>query len=110
MVTGKTIYPRRKDLHGKFFYLCEPCKAYCGCHPSTNKPLGTLANEKLRKLRSMAHAAFDPKWQDGDMRRRDAYEWLSDKMQIMYEDCHIGMFNEKQCWDVIEICNREGLK
>ncbi len=35
-----------------FIYLCDQypkCDARVGCHPGSNKPLGTLADKELRK-------------------------------------------------------------
>ena len=51
-----------------------------------------------------AHAEFDKIWKNGEMERNEAYQWLSKKMGILKEDCHIGMFTEPQCIKVIEIC------
>ena len=62
LVTGDKVYPHRKDLYSKWFWRCEPCNAYVGCHPGTKNPLGTLANQELRAWRLQAHHAFDPIW------------------------------------------------
>lgn len=37
------------------------------------------------------------------MLRNEAYAWLSNKMGISVEDCHIAMFNEIQCKKVLQI-------
>jgi len=111
-VTGTYIYPHRPDLAGKTFWCCDPCKAWVGCHAGTNEPLGRLANAKLRKAKSAAHAVFDPLWKrkaarDGltfQQARTRAYEWLALEMSLPPEECHIGMFDEQQCRRVIEIC------
>lgn len=104
LVTGKVIYPHRADLAHKNFYSCTPCKAYVGCHPNTIVPLGRLADLELRRAKSSAHAAFDPLWKSKDMTRSEAYEWLAGKLKIHRNDCHIGMFDVRQCRDVVEIC------
>lgn len=100
---GNVIYPHRPDLASKIFYLCEPCDAYVGCHPKTDKPLGRLANAELRKYKSNAHRCFDPIWKEGKMTRGEAYEWLSLKLGIMKVDCHIGMFDVEMCKKVCAI-------
>ncbi len=84
-----------KNGYGK--YECKPCGASVGVHPSTKKPLGTLANERLRFWRSRAHWLFDPLWQSNKLTRTQAYSWLQEKMQLSAEDCHIGIFNLEQC-------------
>ena len=103
MVTGKTIYPHRPDLWGKFFYQCVPCEAYCGCHPNSDRPLGKLATARLRKLRSACHLKFDQLWKSGEMTRKEAYSWLQDKMNMSQEDAHIGMFNEIECEKLLKV-------
>lgn len=80
------------------------CDAYVGCHPNTTKPLGRLANERLRALKSEAHRQFDPLWKSHFMSRRQAYSWLADKLNLLPKDCHIGMFDVKMCQRVIHLC------
>ena len=105
LVNGEAIYPYREDLHKKYFWLCFECNAYVGCHPGGKKPLGRLANAELRGYKSAAHAAFDPSWKDRWMSRSDAYKWLSERLGIKKEDCHIGMFDIDMCKKVIEVCS-----
>lgn len=104
LVGGDAVYPHRTDLYGKFFYLCNPCDAWVGCHPETMKPLGRIANAELRRLKVAAHAAFDPLWKDGQISRSTAYSWLARKLLIPPKDCHIGMFNVALCKAAIEAC------
>lgn len=113
LVGGNAIYPNRPDLFAKFFWRCEPCKAWVGCHPPVKHPrrpgkgdgtvpMGRLANDELRKLKQRAHAAFDPLWKNEDMTRRQAYEWLAEQLGIPVESCHIGMMDESECRAVIK--------
>lgn len=55
------------------------------------------------RARIRAHGVFDPLWQDGWMRRRDAYRWLSWVMGLTMKDTHIGLFTIEQCHQVIDI-------
>lgn len=55
------------------------------------------------QARIRAHAAFDPLWQSGLMKRRDAYRWLSWMMDLPQEEAHISMFNVDQCEKLIGI-------
>lgn len=100
-VTGKEIYPHRKDLYKMTFYSCTPCKAYIGCHGTSENPLGRLANQELRKAKNSAHREFDRLWKFGDMKRKDAYKWLAKTLGIDGSDCHIGMFDVSTCKDVV---------
>lgn len=103
-VSGADIYPHRPDLAHKVFYQCAPCDAYVGCHPNTTVPLGRLANAELRAAKMKAHAAFDPIWQSKRKTRTEAYDWLSKKLGIVRQYCHIGMFNVEQCELVVVAC------
>ena len=106
LVSGRVIYPHRSDLFDLQFWSCHPCKAYVGCHKPNmrqgfvgDEPKGSLANADLRNHRRESHAAFDPIWRNGKKTRKKAYLWLSKRLEIDYNDCHIGEFN-------IEICKR----
>ncbi len=100
LVKGDVVYPHRKDLYKLFFYMCEPCEAYVGCHGKTFNPLGRLANAELRKAKSAAHRAFDPLWRDGHMSRSAAYKALARKLNLSKKECHIGMFDVPTCKQV----------
>lgn len=110
LVTGRVIYPHRRDLYGRLFYHCEPCGAHVGCHrPRTQHgvdtvPLGRLANAELRQLKREAHDAFDPLWSQGNKKRGAAYRWLSNAMGLSANQCHIGMFDPAQCRQVVRLC------
>jgi hypothetical protein len=75
-----------------------------GTHKNSkeHKPLGRLANAELRAAKKRAHAAFDPLWKSGHMKRGSAYAWLSDTLGIDKKDAHIGMFDVERCNAVVE--------
>ena len=97
LIDSATIY----GLNYGFIYLCDRfphCDARVGCHPGTITALGTLANQELRRWRSLAHRHFDPLWQSGVFSSRQiAYKWLSKAMKLPLEKTHIAMFNIRQC-------------
>jgi hypothetical protein len=105
LVNGNAIYPHRPDLSKKLFYRCAPCGAYVGCDPGTKKPLGSLANAELRKVRSDAHAVFDPKWRSGAWgSRHEAYAKLAKMLGVATDECHIGGFDFDTCQKVVALC------
>ena len=104
LVTGQVVYPHRRDLWSKQFWLCPPCDAWVGCHGSSSNPLGRLADASLRAAKRQAHAAFDPIWREGLMSRTEAYAWLSRTLKIPGKECHIGMFSAETCQAVVEAC------
>ncbi len=105
LCNGDEVYPRRTDLHKLRFWNCVPCDARVGTHKGTVKPLGRLANAQLRYWKMKAHEAFDPRWRGGDLKRKDAYSWLADRMGLKNGDCHIGMMDVSQCKKVVDICD-----
>lgn len=100
--------------YGGHVWLCRPCGAWVGCHKNSKRfvPLGRLANTELRAAKIAAHAAFDPLWKAVAERdqinpfhaRNRGYAWLSGRMGIGREECHIGKFDAVQCGRVVELC------
>ena len=84
-------------------WACKPCRAWVGCHPKSRKPLGRLANARLRAAKMDAHQVFDQLWRFGSMNRQAAYKWLAGELGIPWRECHIGMFDVETCERVVEI-------
>lgn len=63
----------------------------------------------LAKARMAAHHAFDIHWKWGGLTRSEAYARLAVKMNMSAAQCHIGMFDEVQCRQVVAICDAGGL-
>lgn len=103
LVTGKALYPHRPDLFHRWFWQCEPCGAFVGCHKKEGgngdgtKPLGRLATPELRRAKMAAHEAFDGLWRSGRLKRGDAYGALARELGIAIQNCHIGMFDLERC-------------
>ena len=74
---ARVEYTNNRAVYGKplgawpMIYLCmnSQCRAYVHCHPGSSTPLGTMADGKTRRMRRIAHEAFDPLWQSGEMSR-----------------------------------------
>ena len=104
------IYHNKKSENWGYVWVCEhypACDSYVGCHPNTTIPLGRPANARLRTLKKEAHKQFDPIWKSGLVSRREAYDWLAKMMNLPLEECHIGMFDIKQCQEVIHLCRKQ---
>ena len=103
LVKGSKIYPTKKYLHHKKFWLCSTCGAYCGCHDQSFKPLGYPADYATRQARSRLHnERLDPLWRSSTKgkraaRRTEVYSYLSIRMGLNRDDTHIGMFTLEQC-------------
>lgn len=102
-VDSSVVYGRSYGM----IYYCPACDAWVGVHRGTDKPKGRLANAELRHWKKTAHAAFDPLWMQGHMKRNEAYAWLAGRVGLTPEETHIGMFDETQCRQVIQICGNE---
>ena len=104
----KTEFVDSSVVYGRSYgmiYYCRTCRAWVGVHKGTEQPLGRLANAELRYWKKQAHAAFDPIWKYGSMKRHNAYGWLSSQLNIPHDKTHIGMFDVGQCKQVIQVCN-----
>lgn len=112
LVDSRVIY--RYQSFG-FAWVCKNfplCDTYCGCHPGTNQPLGSLATAAMRNARRAAHDAFDALWRKKMARDRVgksaaralAYAWLARKLGIGVAECHISMFDKERCAEVIRHC------
>jgi hypothetical protein len=97
-----------KEVYGKSYgmiYLCKPCDAWVGVHKNTRDhvPLGLLANAELREWKKLAHAAFDPLWNTGNMSRSKAYRRLAETLGR--KKIHIGQSDIEMCMKIIMAAN-----
>ena len=97
-VDNNQIYGRN---YGKSYkvWLCKSCNAYVGCHNNTKRPLGTMANEELRKMRIQAHVYIDDYWQKGLHTRKKVYQLLKEHFG---KEIHIGSADIKLCQEICE--------
>ncbi len=102
LVNNKVFYGGQ-EYGWPLAYRCVGCGARVGCHPGTDIPLGTLADETTMKARQMAHAAFDPLWRGKtNWHRQAAYRALARVMGV--RQAHISHFDARECARVIELC------
>lgn len=104
------VFTSNAEIYGREYgngrcYLCRTCKAFVGVHTGTEIPLGTLANDELRKARKKAHNEFDKLWKRPTriMTRYMAYGWLADKMGLEQKYTHIALFEIEQCKKVVKL-------
>ena len=108
LVDSSEIYSKSYGL----IYLCKDCKAHVGVHKGTTRPLGTPAKSGLRTLRKQVHTYLDELWLHSPKSKKaqetkKVYSWLSNKLKIPLEKTHVGMFNEAQCIEAIELLREE---
>lgn len=99
---GSVISPFNPSVKHKWFYFCEPCYAWVGCHKYSKRTLGYPANSELRAMRIKTHSLLDSLWNTKNGRTK-AYRWLSKKMKLHADETHIGMFNEEKCNRAIQL-------
>lgn len=102
---GAVIFTSNSRLYGREYgsgkmYYCTQCGAYVGTHkPRPEEALGILGNKEMRDMKMRCHALFDTKWKNEPtsrkrhIARKNAYQWLADKLGISVDDCHFGYFN-----------------
>jgi len=91
-----------EDPFVKHLYVCvryPTCDAYVAAHHSSMKPMGSLANESLRRKRMLAHHYFDQLWRCNPpvFTRKQAYGWLGDRLGGHIRHLHIGYMGEGMC-------------
>ncbi len=107
------VYTSNAEIYGREYgegkcYLCRNCRAFVGVHPGTDRPLGTLANEELRRYRKITHYWFDQIWKK-PLRistRNKAYEWLSEQLGKPRKYTHIAMFEKQECEKTIRLSQK----
>jgi len=102
-VSGRIIYPRRKDLHDRLFFYCAKCNAYVGTHKNSGEPMGTMADGYLRNCRHSTHVFLDRLWMPNTRARTKVYHGLARDMRLPVHKCHIAMFDDNQCKKAIEV-------
>ena len=100
------LFTDSKIVYGTSYgniYVCSLCDAHVGIHKETDEPLGRLADAELRHWKKEAHDAFDQLWKGKSkiMKRPEAYKIMGSLMKLDPDFCHIGMFNEEQCQELI---------
>lgn len=94
------------EVYGRDYgniWRCKICGAMVGCHRGTSTPLGTLANDVLRRWRVLAHRHIDWIWRSGKMSRKAVYARLARELGVHPSDCHIGLFDESTCKQIVEM-------
>ena len=103
LVKGNIIYPHRSDLYNLSFYQCPTCGGYVGTHKGTEKPLGIIPSNDLRKARIMLHNKMDKLWKSGSIKRKELYNILSKEMGYEYHNGNIKSIEEsKKALKIIE--------
>lgn len=97
------IYKENKN--NVMLYVCSKypeCDAYVRVHEGTKKPVGVMADGKLRALRLKAHKFFNKIYETGIMSKTEAYYWLANLISAPLSEAHIGYLGEYYCNVVIE--------
>ena len=100
-----------EEVYVKHLYVCvryPDCDSYVTAHDNSMKPMGSLANGALRKKRVLAHQEFDRLWtgESPVFTRKQAYNWLSDKLGGHIRKIHIASMGEGMCDLVIRESRR----
>jgi hypothetical protein len=113
LVSGEVVYPNwanespRPKFVDKKYYMCVMnSDHYVGTYSGNKTSLGRVADKELRKLKNKGHNTFDPLWRNKThfKNQKEAYNWLSKRMNIPLEFTHFGMFTIEQCKEAIQHC------
>lgn len=93
-----------------YFYACNRWPACNGTLPANKdgSPHGKPRKKSLQRARKRAHAAFDPMWKEGLVKRSVAYLWLQEVMGMEPEEAHMVAMTEEQCAKVERMVAEKG--
>lgn len=93
--SGDAIYKSLKYKHLNF-WVCGGCNNYVGVHKNspTHEPLGIIPTPEVRNARQHIHAILDPIHQKKLMKRREVYDYLSEKLGWQYHTAKIKNVEE----------------
>jgi len=97
LTDGCEIYPHRSDLKSLPFWKCDACGNYVGCHHKTKnrtQPLGCIPTPEIKNARQNIHKLLDPIWRSGNIKRRELYKILSDRLGWGYHTANIRSVEE----------------
>lgn len=110
LTDGKEIYPHRSDLYSLPFWKCDVCGNFVGCHHKTKdrtQPLGCISTPEIRKARQHIHKILDPIWQSGKMKRKELYEYISEKTGWPYHTAKIRSVEEaREIYKIVSECTQ----
>lgn len=105
-VTGQDIYPHRVDLKDNVYWACSPCQAYVSSDPTTNKPIGLLANAKTRKLRVAVFQLLEKLVRLKLMTRYETQGWLASRINVPVAKCKLTQLDDIDLQQAIDECNK----
>jgi len=89
LITGKIVYPHRKDLYKLKFLQCPTCNHFVGTHKGSNIPLGSIPTPKLKAQRSNIHSIMDPLWRNKLISRTALYNYLTSVLGRTYHTAEL---------------------
>ena len=98
---------RKGATNGGWFYKCTGCNGTVGAHQQRPyAPLGTIADEETKRLRTLVHKTIDPLWKNKDKaiakkRRHALYQIIGERLGI--KEYHTGEADADQCRTVIKL-------
>lgn len=90
-----------------YLYVCDhypECDSYVSAHKKSKRPMGRLANARLRQKRIQAHKAFQEVIKQSGMSKDEAYQWMKIRLGLKKKQAHIAKFGEHMCERLINIC------
>lgn len=98
VLTGNEVIYGKPQGKWPWIYLCMSCGAVCGLHPDSIYPLGTMASQKVRRLRAELHEMIDGIWKSKQMSRFKTYRLMAQLLKYPEgKSFHIGELDEEGC-------------
>lgn len=93
----------------RWYRACRywPDCSYMAAVDRTLVPVGKPVPSPNKAARERAHRVFDRLWIEGRMPRSQAYQWLSEAMDMPLRESHMGKMTPEQCARVVELVKQE---
>lgn len=105
---GSTEEYYGRNYNDKDMYWCENCRACVGCHKGTKIPLGCLADDELKEMRSKIHAIIGQYW-GTKKERKDLYARLAKRFRVCGDTFHIGWLKKEDAIYVLYDLEKFGI-
>lgn len=94
---GEPATQVKQEVRPTIYYTC------CGLYSFGT---GRLLDPETARARALAHAAFDPIWQNGLMGRNQAYDWLAQQLSCYPWQAHMSTMDYERATEAKIVCAR----
>ncbi len=94
----------RCEGRGKGYrYACRDCGAYIAAEGATQKPIGSMADKRLRVWRHETTRLITAIVNKNYLTRHQIYQWLQNELELSPQNCKVYHFDIHTCQEVVRV-------